>query len=408
MSVAELAKLGGPPVFDPPLYWSDLWPPVTDTGEARLIALYRSRRWTAFDAPEGRFAAAFATHHDAAHGIFMMNGTVTLQCALAAFGIGPGDEVIVPALTWYATASAARYLGATPVFVDVEADTLCLDTTLIEAAITERTRAIIPVHLYGSMADIDAVLAIAQRHNLRVIEDCAHAHGGRWLGRALGSFGDVGSFSFQQSKTMASAEGGICITNDPGIAERIFRLKHIGYAPADVQRYVTDRPATDLTCYPFRATAFQAVLLEDQLPTLDARLSRYGKSARYLEERLALTTRVRIQKRGRLATCQSYYGLALMFDDPSYACVSIDALRDAIAAEGILLMNCWGAVYDFPLFNFPRSTYRISDRCPVAESAGRQVLWLHHAYLGLDDAVLDRIVEVIDKVLGQVARLKRT
>lgn len=405
--MTERAASGGLPVFDPPLYWSDLWPPVTETGEAALVKLYRSRRWTAFDAAEHRFAAAFAAHHDSSHGIFMMNGTVTLQCALAAFGIGPGDEVIVPALTWYATASAVRYLGATPVFVDVEPDTLCLDPALVEAAVTERTRAVIPVHLYGSMADIDAILAVARHHDLRVIEDCAHAHGGRWSGRALGSFGDVGSFSFQQSKTMASAEGGICVTGDPAIAERIFRLKHIGYAPGQVQRYATDRPPADLTCYPFRATAFQAVVLADQLPGLDARLDRYAEGAHHLEERLRRTTRLRVQARGRMASRQSYYGLAFMLDDPAYAGVPIDAVRDAVAAEGVLLMNCWGAVYDFQLFNFPPSSFRVAGPCPVAEAAGRQVLWLHHAYLGLEPAVLDRIAEAMEKVLAQAGRLGR-
>src|SRR6185503_12502827 len=138
------------------------------------------------------------------------------------YGIGPGDEVIVPAVTWYATAMAPHYLGAKPVFVDVLPDTLCMDPEKVSAAITERTKAIVPVHLYGSMADMDRIMAIAKAHGLRVIEDCAHMHGGLWDGRHVGSIGDVGSFSFQHSKTMACADSGISITSDPEIADRLF------------------------------------------------------------------------------------------------------------------------------------------------------------------------------------------
>lgn len=403
--MTKLALLGGDRVFDEPLYWPSIWPPVDDITEARLIELYRSRRWTAFDATEGMFAEAFAAHHHATHGIFMMNGTVTLQCALAAYGIGSGDEVIVPALTWYATAMAAHYLNATPVFVDVQPDTLCIDPSHVEAAITDRTKAIIPVHLYGSMADMEKIMRIARSRGLRVIEDCAHAHGGQWQGQALGSLGDVGSFSFQQSKTMASGEGGICITSDADIAERLFRLKHIGYGPSQVQDFVTDKPPPDLVCYPFRATAFQALLLHEQLKSLDARLDRYAEGARYLEERLGNSTHIRFQARGRKATRQSYYGLALIFDHPAYAAVPLDSIQKAIAAEGMLLLPSWGPVYDYLLFNLRPSSYRIAAPCPVAERAGRSLLWLHHAYLGLDEATLSKLADAIEKVVRHLGAL---
>jgi L-glutamine:2-deoxy-scyllo-inosose/3-amino-2,3-dideoxy-scyllo-inosose aminotransferase len=135
--------------------------PVDESTAQKLQELYYSRRWTAFDEAEPAFAQAFAAHQGAQHGIFTINGTVTLHCALAALGVGPGDEVIVPPLTWYATAIAVRHVGACPVFVDIEPDTLCIDPQKIEAAITERTKAIIPVHAYGSMADMDRIMAIA-------------------------------------------------------------------------------------------------------------------------------------------------------------------------------------------------------------------------------------------------------
>lgn len=137
----------------------------------------------------------------------MSNGTVTIESALHALGIGPGDEVIVPALTWIATAMAVHYVGATPVFADIEADTWCIDPAKIESAITPATKAVIPVHLYGSMADMEKIMDIADKNNLHVIEDCAHAQGGVWDGKGLGSIGVVVSFSFQESKTLSSGEG---------------------------------------------------------------------------------------------------------------------------------------------------------------------------------------------------------
>jgi L-glutamine:2-deoxy-scyllo-inosose/3-amino-2,3-dideoxy-scyllo-inosose aminotransferase len=223
-----LALLGGKPVA--PRLSPMPWPPADPATAKALARAYLSRQWSFNGPAEQRFAADFAAYCGAKHGIFMANGTVTLEAALTAHHIGKGDEVIVPALTWIATAMAAHYVGAKVVLVDIEPTTLCLDPKQVEEAITPRTRAIIPVHLYGSMADLEALCRIARRHRLVVIEDCAHAHGGMWNGRGVGSWGHVGSFSFQQSKTMASGEGGICLTNDDKIADRLYRFKHIGYA----------------------------------------------------------------------------------------------------------------------------------------------------------------------------------
>ncbi len=404
--MSQLALQGGAPVLGAPLLWWDFWPPVEDTTEQRLVELYRSRRWTAFDEGERHFADAFAELHGARHGVFMMNGTVTLQCALGAYGIGPGDEVIVPALTWQATAMAAQYVGATPVFVDVEPDTLCLDPEQVRAALTNRTKAIIPVHLYGSMVDMDRLMILARANELRVIEDCAHAHGGIWAGQGIGSIGDVGSFSFQQTKTMACAEGGICITSDPAAAERMFRMKHIGYGPDQLQGQADDGPPEGLTCYPFRATGFQREILVEQLAGLPARLERYGQATAYLERRLSEVTRIRFQARGRRADRQGYYGWVMLFDDPAYADISIDLIQKAVAAEGVPLLPTWGPVYGHALYNAPISSYRLPNPCPVTEHTGRRALWLMHAYLGLDDAHLAKIAEAIEKVLWHADDLR--
>ena len=168
----------------------------------------------------------------------MSNGTITMEVALKALGIGWGDEVIIPALTFAATAYAPIAAGALPVIVDVTPDTWCIDPDLVEAAITPRTRAIMPVHLGHQMADMDRIMEIATRHGVAVVEDCAHAHGQRWRGRGAGCIGDFGSFSHQSSKILTAGEGGTLLTNDEDLARRAHSLIDCGRAKdADEKEY---------------------------------------------------------------------------------------------------------------------------------------------------------------------------
>jgi L-glutamine:2-deoxy-scyllo-inosose/3-amino-2,3-dideoxy-scyllo-inosose aminotransferase len=403
----SLALLGGAAVIPERLEWGSFWPPVNDESADRLLDVYRSRRWTAFHDDEGSFARAFAQHHGTEYGVFMMNGTVTMQCALGAYGIGAGDEVIVPALTWYATAMAAHYVRAKPVLVDVDPETLCIDPTKIEASITARTKAIIPVHLYGSMADMDEVLKIAARHNLRVIEDCAHMHGGIWGDKPAGSLGDVGSFSFQHSKTMAAGEGGICVTRDAAIAQRIYRMKHIGYGPGQGPDNIDKGPPPGLICYPFRATAFQAVLLHRQLQDLDARLRRYAAAVEYLETRLGASTRVRFQKPGRRAALQGRFAWVMIFDDLLYADVPIEVIQQGLVAEGVPVRRIYEPMNGFILFNLDPGDYRIDQQCSVTEAASRRAVRLLHPYLDLGKDYLDRFAEAIERVSANIDLLRK-
>jgi L-glutamine:2-deoxy-scyllo-inosose/3-amino-2,3-dideoxy-scyllo-inosose aminotransferase len=405
--MSRLALRGGRPVFEQALDFRSFWPPVDEVTAKKLVELYYSRGWTAFDEVEPAFAQAFATHHGAKHGIFTVNGTITLQCALGAYGIGPGDEVIVSPLTWYATAMAVRHVGATPVFVDIEPDTLCIDPERIAAAITPRTKAIIPVHAYGSMSDMDRIMAIARRHDLRVIEDCAHMHGGVWGGKGVGSIGDVGSFSFHLTKTMSSGEGGICITNDAGIADRLFRMKQIGYGAGDRPRHLKEGPPSDLLCYNFRATAFHPLILQEQLKSIDSRLERYSKAVHYLESRLRQSTRIRFQTPGKKAERQGRFGWVMMFDDPAYADIPVTVLQNAFTAEGVPAFRAEGPIYRFILFNLPPEAYRIDQPCSVTEHACNRILWLLHAYLGLEQRQVEKIADVIEKVMNNVDDLRK-
>ena len=213
--MSNLAIHGGTPVFGGKQMMSLIppWPPRYPETEEKLIEVYRSGLWGGCKKYEEMLMTEFAAFQNARYSVWMVNGTVTLECALRALGIGPGDEVIVPGVSWIATAEAPLYVGATPVIVDIDPETCCIDPKRIEEAITPRTRAIIPVHLFSAVADMDAINAIARKHDLVVVEDCAHAHGAKQHGKGVGSLGEIGSFSFQLSKLMTGGEGGCCTTN---------------------------------------------------------------------------------------------------------------------------------------------------------------------------------------------------
>jgi dTDP-4-amino-4,6-dideoxygalactose transaminase len=399
-SPSPLALFGGTPIVKGALQ-APAWPPLFERTAERLRDIYVSRQWSFNSPTEQAFERAFADYHGARHGIFMANGTVTLQCALGALGVGPGDEVIVPGLTWMATAMAVHYVGATPVFVDIERDTLCLDPHKTEAAITPRTRAIIPVHLYGGMANLDALLALGHKRGIAVVEDCAHMQGGKWRGRGVGSWGEVGSFSFQQSKTLASGEGGICLTNDDALADRLYRQKHIGYGRGMRQGEADAGPPEGLTCFNFRCTAFQAGILLDQLPHLEKRIARYERTADRIRTRLADVEGVRVQARGAQASPQGYYSLFFLFDTGPTAKIPRERLHQALAAEGLPTCGTYGPVYRHMLYNMPRDRYRFAggETCPVADSVGTErAIGLPHPWLGADDATIDAIGEIVAKV----------
>src|SRR5687768_37628 len=221
-----LALLGGTPTRSKPF---PTWPIFGREEEDGVLRALRSAKWGKLDGGEvKRFEERFAAYCGAKHGIAVVNGTISLRIALMAAGIEAGDEVIIPPYTFFATASAVVEANATPVFVDIDRATFNIDPVAIEAAITKRTRAIIPVHLGGLPCDMDAIMAIAQRHGLVVIEDAAHAHGSAYKGRRVGSLGHMGSFSFQSSKNLTSGEGGIVTTNDDVLADRCCSIHNCG------------------------------------------------------------------------------------------------------------------------------------------------------------------------------------
>ncbi|NIA11571.1 MAG: aminotransferase class I/II-fold pyridoxal phosphate-dependent enzyme, partial [Nitrospiraceae bacterium] len=203
----KLAILGGVPVRSEPY---PNWPVYDDRDIAALTEVIRSGRWGGYPYPgpqTQKFIEKFAELQGGGHPVLMANGTVTMEVAVRAAGIGWGDEVIVPACTFQATAAAPMAAGAIPVIVDINSETYTISPEEAEKAVTPRTKAIIPVHLGAEMADMDAIMEIARAHNLVVIEDSAHAHGAKWRDKGAGTIGDFGSFSLQSSKILTTGEG---------------------------------------------------------------------------------------------------------------------------------------------------------------------------------------------------------
>jgi perosamine synthetase len=224
------------------------------------------------------FEKAFASYCGARHAVAVSNGTVALHLSLVALGIGPGDEVVVPDLTFVATANAVRHAGATPVIVDVERDTLCMDPALFERAITRRTKAVIPVHLYGHPADMDRICAIAKDRGIAVVEDGAEAHGATIGTRRVGSFGDCSAFSFYANKLITTGEGGMIATSDDELAARLRYLRD--HAMSKTRKYYHTEVG-----FNYRTTNLQAAIGLAQIQRIDGLLAKKrGIFARYAKD----------------------------------------------------------------------------------------------------------------------------
>lgn len=210
----------------------------------------------------GKFEESFADYCGVKYGVATSNGTTALHLALLALGIGQGDEVIVPDITFAATINAVLYVGATPVIVDIEEDGWCIDPDKIEKAITSKTKAIIPVHIYGQACDMGRICALAQKYHLAIVEDCAEAHGAEWNGQKVGSFSDIACFSFFGNKVITTGEGGMCITNDSKLCEKMRVYRDHGMNKE--RRYYHD-----VIGYNYRMTNLQAAIGAAQVERID-------------------------------------------------------------------------------------------------------------------------------------------
>jgi L-glutamine:2-deoxy-scyllo-inosose/3-amino-2,3-dideoxy-scyllo-inosose aminotransferase len=330
---------GGQPVRDVRVNPWPQWPVWDRNDEKALMETLHSGIWSYNGPKETEFNKKFGEYLGVKYVISAANGTVTLQMALEACGIGIGDEVILPGLTWQATAATIIDVNATPVLVDVCEDTWCIDPAKIENAITPKTKAIVPVHLYGSFCDMDEILKIAKKHNLYVIEDCAHKQGGEWNGKKAGTIGDIGSFSFQLSKLLTAGEGGAVTTNHFELAERLDALRNCGRRPiamdADVDKgagFYSDQ-GNFIQSGNFRITEFQAALLIEGLKRLPTQNHIREENAMYLNSLLSNLPGIKPMRRDERETKEVYYNFSFRYNENQFKGLPVERFRAALTAE---------------------------------------------------------------------------
>lgn len=396
----ELAINGGNKTVTRTFSW-----PLFDEADVQAITdVARSGQWGNPDCKGlvEKFEKEFAAFCGSKYAIACVNGSVSLRLALIACGVKPGDEVIVPPYSFIATASVVIEANCVPVFVDIDPRTYNIDPEKIEAAITKKTKAIIPVHFAGLACDMDRIMNIANKHNLFVIEDAAHAHGGEYKGKKLGSIGHAGSFSFQSSKNLNSGEGGLVVTDDDKLYDMMNSLRNVGRVKGG-QWYEHHYAGCN-----YRITQFQAALLSTQLTRLDEQTRLRDKNGRYLVDLLKSIDGITPLDRGHGETLHTYHIFIFKYDKSKFNGLSKKEFAGMLAAEGVpSFMGYPIPLYQQPVFqqkNFmcyalPEDVDYSAVHCPVAEKACyEEAVWiLQHAMLGTRED-MDQFAAAIRKI----------
>lgn len=337
--------------------------PLLGDAERRYLAECIETNWISSAGPfVRRFEAAFAERVGCEHGVACSSGTTALHLALAAAGVEEGDEVILPAFTMVATANAVMYLGATPVLVDSEPDTGNLDVEEVEAVIASRTRALLPVHVYGHPVEADGLEALAARHDLVLVEDAAEAHGALYRGRPIGSLGAAAAFSFFANKIVTTGEGGMVTTNDARIAARARELRDLSFSK---ERHFWHRSVA----FNYRMTSMQAAIGLGQTERLDELVGRRRANARLYAEGLAGVPGVELP--GERPDVRNVFWMYAIRVTEEYG-ASRDELRRRLAARGIETRTFFVPIHLQPAYH----ELFAGQRFPVAEELGRTGLYL--------------------------------
>lgn len=363
--------------------------------------MLRSGRWFLSDRV-AEFERVFSEFHHARHGCAVSSGTTALQVALEAAGVGVGDEVVVPSYTFVATAAAVALVGAVPVFVDVSPDTYCIDVAAVEAAVTERTRAVIAVHLAGQPADLDALVTLCRARGVRLIEDAAQAHCAEWKGRRVGAIGDLGTFSFQASKNLNAGEGGFVLCDDEALAEAAWSIHNCGRSH-DGEWY--EHP---LIGGNYRMTEFQAALLLSQMRNLEPQTDLRSKNAALLTEHLSDIEGIRPLVVDDRVTRHAYHLYVMRYDAAAFGGASRDRFVEALCAEGVPSAAGYRPLYREPAFQarFRGKPDYSRVHCPVTERiCADEAVWLNQNLLLGTEEDTEQIAAAVRKVHGSADQL---
>lgn len=400
MKEDKLALFGGEKTIDHSFPW-----PIFDEAEVTAVTdIIRSGEWgnPDCDGYVASFEKEFSEFCGTKYAASCVNGSVALRLALIACGVRPGDEVIVPPYTFIATASIVMEANCVPVFADIEPNTYNLDPAAVEKAITHRTKVIIPVHFAGQACNMDAMMAIAKKHNLKVIEDACHAHGGEYKGKKLGSIGDAGCFSFQSSKNLTSGEGGMVITNNKKIFDLVNSLRNVGRVEGG-EWYEHH----NLGCN-YRITQLQAVLLSHQLKRLKEQTQLRNKNGLYLSSLFEKIDGISPLTRGHGETLHTYHLYIFRYDKSKFNNLPKTEFAKMLAAEGVpSFMGYPKPLYKQPVFQkknifcyaIPEYVDYTKVSCPVSEKACyEEAVWImQQAMLGTKED-MGKFAEAILKI----------
>ncbi len=397
-----LAINGGEPIRTNPF---PSWPTLDTTDIDAFQDIYNSGRWGVSGTKVPEFEREFAEFQGANYGVCVNSGTSALYIALKAAGVGPGDEVITTAYTFQATVVAILMTHAAPVFVDTAPDNFLLDAAKVEEAITEKTKAVLPVHIAGYPADMDTLVDIAARHQLKLIEDCAQAHGAEWRGRGVGSWGDFGCFSFQSSKNLCAGEGGIVLTNNRELYERTWALHNCGRTPPDAEFGSLEPFGGN-----FRMTEWQAALLLSRLARLESETNHRHMNMRWLDGWFGEIPGIKVTPLDARATRGGCHGYKAIFDAAEFGDISRETFLKAMHAEGIPI----GYWYTTPMYrssfltsNLFRQELNLSTpHCPETEKLCQTGLSLGQNVLMGSETDIEDIVKAVIKVRRNVGELK--
>jgi dTDP-4-amino-4,6-dideoxygalactose transaminase len=405
------AMLGGRPIRTAPF---PSWPVIAENEERTWMDVLHKGKWNRLDGDyANQFEQTWAATLGAKHCLATANGTSALFISLNALGIGPGDEVIVPPYTFVATVNAVLLQHALPVFVDTDPETSQIDARKIEAAITPRTRCILPVHLGGSPADLDAILAIGRKHNLPVLEDACQAHLAEWRHRKVSTLGALGCFSFQASKNLNSGEGGAILTNDTDLYHQCQSFHNNGRGDTG-SGFGYVRNGANL-----RITEFQAALLLEQLKRVEEQSRTREQNAAHLTKQLAEIPGLRPARMYDGATRNAYHLYMFRYDKAHFANLPRAQFLKAMRAEGIPCSGGYTPLNKEPFLKhtFDSHAYRViypskqlaewfeRNQCPANDRLCEEAVWFTQTMMLGPREDMDQIVEAARKIQRQAAAL---
>ncbi len=395
--MSKLALFGGIPVRTKPF---PEWPRLTsELGESVLKTL-QNENWGVGSDAISRFEDAFALFHDAKYCISTSSGTTALWVALKAAGVKAGDEVIIPAYTFIATASAVLMANAVPVFVDIDEKTLNIDPDLIEATITNKTKAIMPVHIAGNPANMDKICAIGKQYGIAIVEDAAQAHGAEWKGKKVGAIGKGGIFSFQTSKNMSAGEGGAIITNDDDFKEACFSYHNCGRVSGG-EWYEHQHLGGN-----FRLNALAASMLIPQLDSIGADMDLRDKNKKFLDDVLGEIDGIELVGSYEQTTRSAQHLYLVKYKKEAFNGIHRDVFFKAMQAEGVYTYAGYSPLYREKLFVTDPDEYPwLKDQdyaslsLPVTERiCDDESVWLQQRYLLGNDEDSQDIIDAFKKV----------